>query len=244
MYGASRAKAGPPKPAYTSYAMMSHILGKGKYIGYMDLGVPNSYGYVFDTGEEPVLVAWAADEASVRLPGDELKALDIMGTPASPDKISEYPIYVSGIDLSYRRNFNRMEWKYEPYEKPDLEELATVLSLRAVKEKDAALYPKFRTRARKHPVPFEKDETVTLELKVCNFSDNAKSVDLDWTLPEGWEITGHAFKSVYASPWSEQNLRIELRPETQAAGSFYDIAVNGAAPGRTVTQAYCRVQIK
>jgi hypothetical protein len=221
---------------------MTYTLGRGIYLGYFDLGIPGSYGYVFDNGTEPVLVAWAEEERKITVPGKNLAATDIMGAPASPDIISRYPVYITGADLS-SLSFHRVDWGIPHYEKPDLEALSTLLSLRCVREKDAPLYPEFRNRLRKDPPVYEIGEPVTVELKICNFSGETKTVALDWVLPDGWEIAGGTDDAMLASPWSEHNVKLIINPANTSPGGFYEIQVSGEAPGRDIAPAYMRIQM-
>ncbi len=232
-----------PKPAYAAYANMTYMLGRGRYIGYFDTGLPSGYAYVFDNGKTPVTVMWAEEEGTIKLPGDNLAAWDIMGAPVSPDKISRYPVYVTGADLS-SLSFHPLDWGTPVYEAPDLEALATILSLRGIREKDAPLYPEFRSRDRKDPLVYSPGEIIELEFKVCNLSANGKSLTCAWDVPEGWQILDDARNEVYASPWSEQNIRIRIKPVNAAAGAYYEMAVNAQAEGRTISPAYLRIKMQ
>jgi hypothetical protein len=232
-----------PKPAYTAYANMTYELGKGRYIGEFDLGVPDSYGYVFESGAGPVLVAWAQAEHALDLPGVDLTASDIMGAPTSAGTLSQYPIYIRGIDLESPR-FRRAEREHLPYSPPDIEKLATFLCLRAVTDEDATLDTRDWSRKRKEPLVVSPDEKVSLELKVCNFSDNAKIVAFNWKIPAGWEFVTSTHAAFDAGPWSENDLSVELLPHNAQSGSFYSIEVSGTAPGRTITPAYMRVKMQ
>jgi len=232
-----------PKPAYTAFANMTYELGKGQFLGDFDLGVPDSYGFVFESGAGVVLVAWAEVEQKVELPGVNLAAVDIMGAPTTAGKISTYPIYVRGLDLTSPR-FRRRPRTRPSYSVPDIENLSTFLSLRAVTDEDVSLDPNSWSSKRKEPLTIGLDQKVALELKVCNFSNTATSVTLEWKIPAGWEFAVDKVADFDADPWSENDLRIELIPRDVESGSFYPIEVTGTAPGRKITPAYLRVEFR
>ena len=242
MWGITRSNW-TPKPAYAAYANLTYILGKGKYLGYFDLGLPNSYGYVFESGNGPIMAAWAQEDVEISLPGHDLSAVDIMGIPTSPKKLSRYPIYISGIDLNSLR-FHKTDWGTPDDSRPDLDKLSAVLSVRGIKKNDAPLYPEFRNRVRKEPLLLDAAEAITLELKVCNFSEDSKTIAVQWNLPAEWKFLKKPIDKVSAGPWSEQNLRVEVQPQNTVSGEFYEVEVNGSATGRKITPAYMRVQIK
>ena len=232
-----------PKPSYAAYANLTYLLGRGKLIGDFDLGQPGSFGYVFETGKGPVIAAWGAEEAEVSFPGENATAVDVMGAPAAPKAISQYPIYVSGVDLNTDR-FHRRDLGTTQYTPPDLETLSVILSLRAVRDKDAPLNPQYRLTGRKEPIVLEPGETLTLELKICNFSDESKTVDLNWTLPEGWKFVKEEVQELKTTSWSEQNTMIAVQPPNTQSGNYYEIQVDGSSPDRTITRAYTEVQMK
>lgn len=232
-----------PKPAYAALSNLTYLLGKGEYLGHFDLGLPGSYGYVFNNGTEPVLVAWAQEKTSISLPGKNLTAVDMLGKPTSPCIVSRFPIYVFGIDLN-SIHFHRTNWGIPQYAPPDLKKLSVLLAIRGIKDKDYALYPAYRTDARKEPIEIGINEKLPVELKVCNFSNDIKTVNLRWQLPEGWTFVEKEIKNINTSLWSEQNLVFHVQPKNAQSGTYYNIQVDGMALDREVAPAFMRVKIK
>lgn len=226
-----------PKPAFIALANLTNVLDKGEYLGKFDLGVPGSQGYVFNNGKEQVLVAWADEQKNIRINGQNLRAVDMIGYPVSSSQISPNPIYIFGADIS-SQSLTGKPVERKPYTRPDTKSLSLLQMIQGVVPND---YP-FSDRRRKEPLPIEDGKPFEVHLTLCNFWDEPLSVSSEWNLPQGWTIQGRSEQTVQLSPMEEKIVICTVAPMNLETNKEYSIRVESTAPGRKIAPVVMKLK--
>ncbi|MGQ9610278.1 MAG: hypothetical protein ACUVWN_13340 [bacterium] len=179
-----------PTAGYCSFAVCSYALGKGNYIGSLDLS--NIYAYVFERNDnEGVLAFWSDDtERTFRIQCNTDKAtlLDFMGSEsnvASCDGVLNLTASTSVKYLMFPHNAVSEKIKVDSpkakseIKKYDPKELSfMVLRLQ---------FPKRARDKKSETYILQKDAINKVDVEVCNFSNNTFSGYLSVEFSEGWQ---------------------------------------------------------
>jgi len=121
-----------PRPSYIALKVLTGSLGSEPTpAGWLDLG-NGGYGFLFDTGEQPILVAWAPSKREINLTLDsEIRLLDLKGEtkllPAgSVLTLTDAPVLLAGLSPTLVEKARGQKTKPYPWASVDSRvELAT-----------------------------------------------------------------------------------------------------------------------
>ncbi|MBP3360359.1 MAG: hypothetical protein J6N52_05870 [Clostridia bacterium] len=183
--------SGSPYPCYSAEATLTHMLGKGKYIGALDNLPEFAEGYMFNNGKNDVAVIWAehGDKATVKT-NSAISLVDIMGkekaiSPVNGEvtvDISHYPVYIVFNGKSSLDNYYPQEFVVEKTE-PHTFSTAQRIILQQYFGSSEVQSPKLQG----YQLKFNQSTEMTLN--VYNFNDSEQSGVIKAVPPEGVIVT-------------------------------------------------------
>lgn len=236
-----------PYPVYTAEAVMTYVLGAGKYCGIISqaAGKEGLYGYLFDSGENDVAVLWSESPEKVQLKTDTpVKITDIMGAErtVSPSggyveiNTSHYPVYVTFEGRTTVENYYPQQYDTKELEPKTFS-----------KEERIILYQKYPDECRDNPksgynVSVGEDHEITLD--VYNFNSEPMKGTIQIETSEGLKLQQSSF-SVNIDAMGKETLKLQLSAD---AGAQIDVVkyvkATGLFDGKETSPSIARVVIK
>lgn len=212
-----------PTPAITAEAVMTYVLGAGRYLGYIN-GLPQgATGYMFDSGAGHVALMFADGHKTVSLKArGPVTFVDIMGGESviTPDvggmaevSLSNSPVYVhfggESPTENYERAYNYTSFADKTSNRPPKtftpSERIVMLPKYEDSAHNAAKFSGYKLT--------EKDNPVTLE--VYNFNDKPMSGTINIHPPKNWEASISSAQ-VTAEARGKASVEFTLRPGKDA----------------------------
>lgn len=201
-----------PSPAYVAEAVMTDVLGLGKYKGQIEM--ENAEGHVFDSGEGDVLTIWTDEPRNIEfsVPG-KVRVTDIMGHEETLHptngkvklSISHYPIYISYDGEMPKEDYYPMSFKHDDDLRIDLSEAE-----RVVIRQEFAELPQELVKGGGYKVKAGQD--TKFELCLYNFNNKEMKGEIFGDI-EGYEVIMNSQVTIPAM--SEIRVPVTLK-ETKA----------------------------
>lgn len=176
-----------PSPAYVAEAVMTNVLGHGKYKGQIEMA--DAEGHVFDSGRGDVLTIWTDEPRNIELNSDKaVTVTNIMGYKETVEpvngkvkvSISHYPVYVSYNTTMPEEDYYPMSYKGDESLRINLTEAERVVLLQ-----DFPATPQELAKGGGYKFKFGKD--MNMQVKLYNFNDKTMRGTLHAEL-DGYEI--------------------------------------------------------
>ncbi len=179
-----------PTAGYCSFAVCSYALGKGKYIGSLDL--TNIYAYIFERNEnEDVLVFWSDDtERTFRIQCNTDRAIlvDFMGSESNvvpcdgvlnltANNSVKYLIFPhSAVTEKIKVDSPKAKSEINKYDPKEISHLVLRLNFpRKCRDKKSETYI------------LQKDSINKIDVEIYNFGNNSFNGRLGVEFPKGWQ---------------------------------------------------------
>lgn len=235
--------SGSPYPCYTAEAFITHVLGKGKYIGVLDNLPDFAEGYMFDSGKGDVAVVWSEHGDKYTVKSDTpVTVYDIMGSAASFEPvngeitldISTYPIYIAFGGKSTASNYFHQEYVMEKNE-PHTFTTGDRVVLNTVFGNEEFNAPKL------DGYHISVNDGAELTVEVYNFNDKEVSGTVQPTAPEGYIISpASADVTVGAMSMKEITFKIEFNENVEANVTQF-LKFDGTFDGEDISPSVSRV---
>ncbi len=110
-----------PYPSYTAEAVMTKMLGKGKYKGIVQKLPDGAYGYLFNSGTNDVAVLWSDKSVNAQFKSDQpLTVTDVMGGKKTyyPNKCGYVlvPVYYDPVYVTFSGTCGEENYYPQSYE--------------------------------------------------------------------------------------------------------------------------------
>lgn len=209
-----------PRRAYASYAAMTDILGEADYLGDLKGLSDSEYGYVFENGDENIIVLFASNETQIKLPLENAEVIDIQGRTQeavySADgslsvTISPEPVYVR-VSGGVSSNL------YEDMTKKTAESLKAELTTakRVIVAQEYPIDTRLDAKTQGYKI---SDDNTTVTVKVSNLNDTAVSGVIKGEAYNGWKLYPQS-QNVTISPYSEATLKFRLEKTDEVVGNL------------------------
>lgn len=189
-----------PKPGYVALATITYALGRGNYLGRLDLGDDLCHAHLFDRGDgSHALVLWSeGKETEVTLPlgVESVRRLNVVGTETAlrtPDgrltvTLTREPFYLLLTGDALSQQVSSPGWNTPLPSAMQGEGVAMTTELPGIVLRWR--FPPGTAQKASEAYVLPVGEPVALELQVYNFGAEPFEGTVEWTGPEGWTLGG------------------------------------------------------
>ncbi|MGQ9698335.1 MAG: glycosyl hydrolase [Armatimonadota bacterium] len=225
-----------PKPAYAALAVLTSVLGEARYVGRVDLGAPNSWGYVFHSGKQDVLIAWADRPQTVEIEtSGRLEVLDIMGRSSmvfAKDgrgrvQLTPMPVYVLGLSEGFvKRAKDEAPWPKRGPVRPAVTASRIWTALEFVEP--GGKPPVDQVLAERNAFVC-RGRSQRVAVRVFNYTDRSIPVQVWLEVPDGWSVEGSNSAAVTVRPMGQERVMFTMVRQGQLSGSEKRVVVYASA---------------
>lgn len=209
-------KDGCTNPVYASEAVMTYKLGKGIYKG--SLKRDDAEGYVFDNGENDVLVAWTPMPTTITLQSDQdVYLTDLMGQEkripsidgAIQVDISYYPSYITFAGEMPVSEYYPRQYQFNNDKKLEFNDAERIILQQSFDElQQGQEVVKYRG------YQFTPEKTVNMTVTVNNFNNKAMTGTIQGQL-DGYDVQIADGGQVTIEAMSSAVLQVKLIPVSE-----------------------------
>lgn len=203
-----------PKPGYVALATITFALGRGDYLGRIDVGPEAAHVHVFDRGDGgQAAVCWSEDEAmevSLSLSAQSVTQLSVVGTPTLlPTEGGALRLLLQAEPFYLLLPKGKFAGIAAPSPRPKDVQPAMTTDLPGLVLRWR--FPPGTAQKQTESYVLPVNEPAKLELQVYNFGATEFSGDITLAVPEEWEISEGAWP-VRVAPMDRALQELSLIP--------------------------------